>query len=127
MALSRKNFEAASRFSVVAAACALWLCFWAAQIGAQQARASGEELQQITVTARKTFPDEEVTRRVATALHADPYILDDHVTIMTKNGVVTLRGLALDHWDVMQMKRLARKMPGVRKVVDELDVVMTGD
>jgi osmotically-inducible protein OsmY len=104
------------------------LCFWATRIDAQQAAApTGDELQQITVTAKKTFPDEVVTEQVATALHDDPYILDTHVTITTKNGVVTLHGLALDNWDVAQMKRLVRKMAGVRRVVNDLDVLITGD
>jgi osmotically-inducible protein OsmY len=99
----------------------------ATQNRAQETRAPGGNLQQITVTARRVFQDEEVTQRVAAALHADPYILDDHVTITTKDGVVTLHGLALDNWDVIQMKRLIWKMPGVRQVVDKLDVLMTGD
>ena len=112
-----------SRFCILTLSCVL-----ATQNRAQETRApGGNELQQITVTAKKTIQDEEVTQRVAAALHANPYILDDHVTITTKDGVVTLHGLALDNWDVMQMKRLIRKMPGVRQVVDNLDVVMTGD
>jgi osmotically-inducible protein OsmY len=102
-------------------------CVLATQNRAQETRAPNGDLQQITVTARRVFQDQEVTQRVAAALHADPYILDDHVTITTKDGVVTLHGLALDNWDVIQMKRLIRKMPGVRQVVDNLDVLMTGD
>src|SRR6516162_1407531 len=78
-------------------------CVLATQNRAQETRVPSGDLQQITVTARKAFQDEEVTQRVAAALHADPYILDDHLTITTKDGVVTLHGLALDNWDVIQM------------------------
>ena len=115
----RIRFAAAS----FAAIFTLLSCFWATQISAQQARAStGDELQQITVTARKTFPDEETTQRVETALHDDPYILDTHVTITTKNGVVTLHGFVFEYWEVQTMRRLARKIPGVKRVADDLEL-----
>jgi len=98
-------------------------------LAAQQAPPSGRSaLQEITVTARKiSKSDEEVTTQVETALHSDRYIFSDHVTITSKNGVVTLSGIALDYWDVIAMKRLVRKMPGVRKVVDDLDVRSGGE
>lgn len=103
--------------------------FWATPSAAQRAPASGREvLQEITVTARKlSKSDEEVTAQVETALHSDRYIFSDHVTITAKNGIVTLSGMALDYWDVIAMKRLVRKMPGVRKVVDDLDVRQGGE
>jgi osmotically-inducible protein OsmY len=111
------------------AACALLFSFWATPIAAQRAPASGRDaLQEITVTARKlSKSDEEVTAQVETALHSDRYIFSDHVSITSKNGVVTLSGIALDYWDVIAMKRLVRKMPGVRKVVDDLDVRTGGE
>jgi osmotically-inducible protein OsmY len=36
-------------------------------------------------------------------------------------------GIALDYWDVQMMKRLARRIPGVRRVVDDLDVRLGGE
>jgi osmotically-inducible protein OsmY len=103
--------------------------FWAIPVAAQQAPASGRgALQEITVTARKiSKSDEEVTAQVESALHSDRYIFSDHVAITSKNGVVTLSGIALDYWDVIAMKRLVRKMPGVKKVVDDLDVRSGGE
>jgi hypothetical protein len=110
-------------------ACAPLLSFWAIPLAAQQAPASGRDaLQEITVTARKVFKsDEEVTAQVETALHADRYIFSDHITIASKNGVVTLSGIALDYWDVIAMKRLVGKMPGVKRVVDDIDVRLGGE
>lgn len=110
-------------------ACAILFSGWANPLAAQRAPASGRDtLQEITVTARKVAKsDEEVTAQVETALHSDRYIFSDHVTITAKNGVVTLSGIALDYWDVIAMKRLVRKMPGVRKVVDDLDVRAGGE
>jgi osmotically-inducible protein OsmY len=109
--------------------CAPLFGFWAIPGAAQQIPASGRDpLQEITVTARKVFKsDAEVTAQVETALHSDRYIFSDHVTITAKNGVVTLSGIALDYWDVIAMKRLVRKMPGVKRVVDDLDVRFGGE
>lgn len=110
-------------------ACVFLVGFWAKPLAAQQVPASGRgALQEITVTARKiSKSDAEVTTQVETALHSDRYIFSDHVTITSKNGIVTLSGIALDYWDVIAMKRLVRKMPGVRKVVDDLDVRSGGE
>jgi hypothetical protein len=97
---------------------------WAPPVTAQHAPASGRDaLQEITVTARKVSKtDEEVTEQVETVLHSDRYIFSDHVTIKSKNGVVTLSGIAVDYWDVIAMQRLVRRMPGVKKVVDNIDI-----
>jgi osmotically-inducible protein OsmY len=110
--------------TLLIATCAPWIGFWATPVAAQHAAALGRDaLQQITVTARKvSMTDEEVTAQVETALHSDRYIFSEHVTITSKNGVVTLRGIAVDYWDVIAMKRLVRRMPGVKKVVNDLDV-----
>ena len=114
---------------LLSAACTPVLGFWATPVAAQHAPASGRDaLQEITVTARKVSKtDEEVTEQVETALHSDRYIFSDHVTIRSKNGIVTLSGIALDYWDVIAMKRLVRKMPGVKKVLDDLDVRVGGE
>jgi osmotically-inducible protein OsmY len=114
---------------LLSAACAPVLGFWAAPVAAQQAAGSGRNaLQEVTVTARKlSKSDEEVIEQVETALHSDRYIFSEHVTVTAKNGVVTLTGVAVDYWDVIAMKRLVRRMPGVKKVVDDIDVSIGGD
>jgi osmotically-inducible protein OsmY len=100
------------------------LALWVTPIAAQQAPPSARDvLQEITVTARKvSMTDEEVTAQVETALHSDRYIFSDHVTITSRNGVITLRGIATDYWDVIAMKRLVRRIPGVKRVVDDIAV-----
>lgn len=100
------------------------LGFWATPVAAQRAPASGSDtLQEITVKARKlSKTDEEVKEQVETALHSDRFIFSEHVTIKSKDGVVTLSGIAVDYWDVIAMKRLVRRMPGVKRVVDNLDI-----
>lgn len=105
-------------------------CVWGMQTGAQPTAVSGKFLEPITVTARKEAvpkTDEEVTRQVEAALRADPYVFDSHVRITTKDGVVTLSGMVLDVWDVFTLKRIVRKMAGVKKVIDQLDLEVGGD
>jgi hypothetical protein len=108
----------------LSAACAPMLGFWATPLAAQRAPGSGSDtLQEITVKARKlSKTDEEVKEQVETALHSDRFIFSEHVTIKSKDGVVTLSGIAVDYWDVIAMKRLVRRMPGVKRVVDNLDI-----
>ena len=109
---------------LIGAVSAAVLGFSATPIAAQQAPpASRDVLQEITVTARKVSKtDAEVQEQVETALRSDRYIFSDHVTITSRNGVITLRGIATDYWDVIAMKRLVRRMPGVKKVVDDIAV-----
>ena len=110
--------------ALLSAACAPVLGFCASPVAAQHAPAAGRDaLQEITVTAKKlSKTDEEMTAQVETALRSDRFIFSEHVTIASKNGVVTLSGIAVDYWDVITMKRLVRRMPGVKRVVDNIDI-----
>ena len=70
--------------------------------------------------------DEAVTGQVVQALRADPYVVSDHMSVVTENGVVKLQGIALDLWDLQRALRLARRLAGGRRVVNELEL-MVGD
>jgi osmotically-inducible protein OsmY len=72
-------------------------------------------------------PDAEVQEQVETAMHSDPYFYDGHVTITVKNGVVTMRGFVFDEWDLRTAKRIARKTPGVKRVIDDLEIELGGE
>jgi osmotically-inducible protein OsmY len=80
---------------------------------------------EVVVTAKKLpVPDEELTRRVEEALQADPYIFTEHVTVRTQNGVVHVEGLIYNYTDLIDLKQIARKIRGAKRVV--LDVEMIG-
>jgi osmotically-inducible protein OsmY len=105
-------------------------CVWGMQAGAQQTDVPGKLLEPIIVTAKKQETpktDQEVTKQVEAALRADRYVFDEHVTVTTKDGVVTLSGFVLDIWDVFTLRRIVRKMPDVKKVVDQLTLELGGD
>jgi hypothetical protein len=66
--------------------------------------------------------DEELKNRVQSALHADPYFYDAHVTVSVENGAVVLRGFVFSEWDLRNAVRIAAKAAGDRKVIDNLSI-----
>lgn len=97
---------------------------WATVALAQTKATPADVLSEITVTARKVTLDEEVSRNVAFALHSDAYVDDAHVTITTKNGVVTLHGFVQDAWDLLALRRIAKKVPGAKRIVNDVELVL---
>jgi osmotically-inducible protein OsmY len=70
-----------------------------------------------------TRPDAEAVRkRVATALHANPYFLDRHVAVSVEDGRIVLRGIVFSDWDLQEALRLARESAGAMDVVDDLSI-----
>ena len=75
---------------------------------------------EVIVEANRRVPDEEVTRHLQEGLATDPWIYSEHVTVTTHNGVVTLEGIVTDSGDLLRLLRLAHRIPGVRRVVDNM-------
>ena len=65
---------------------------------------------------------EQLRNRVVTAMHVDPYLLDEHIEVTVAKGVIVLRGFVLSAWDLREAVRVARKVPGATPVVDELSI-----
>jgi osmotically-inducible protein OsmY len=87
-------------------------------------------LDAIVVTAKKRSDpaaDEKMKQQVEEALHSDAYFYDEHVAVTIKNGVATLQGIVFDDWDLRQAMRIARKVPGVRRVVNDLEIKLGGE
>jgi osmotically-inducible protein OsmY len=100
------------------------LVCWAALAGAQNVGAG--RLEPIVVTAKRhsdPVADEKMKTQVEEALHSDPFFYDEHVTVTVENGVATLRGMVFDDWDMRQAMRISRKIAGVKRVVNDLDMV----
>jgi osmotically-inducible protein OsmY len=82
------------------------------------------------VTAKRrpeVVADEELTKRVEAGLHDDPYFYDAHVTVTVKSGVATLHGIVFDDWDLRQALRLAKRIAGVRRVINDLEIKLGGE
>lgn len=89
---------------------------------AQTPRGSRSETQEIIISAARVA-DEVLTAKVVQVLQEDPYVFSDHVTVTTQNGVVTVEGIVGDTGERFRILRLCRKIPGTRRVVDELEIV----
>ena len=74
---------------------------------------------EIVVTARRQS-DVALAASVAMAVRADPYIFGDHVTVTAENGVVRVGGLVNDLADLYAILRLARRIAGHGRVVNEI-------
>jgi osmotically-inducible protein OsmY len=65
-----------------------------------------------------------VQQHVETAMQSDRYFLDEHVTVTVKDGVVMLTGIVFDEWDLRTARRIAKRIPGVKRVVNDLELVL---
>jgi osmotically-inducible protein OsmY len=65
---------------------------------------------------------EQLRNRVVTAMHEDPYLLDEHIEVTVAKGVIVLRDFVLSAWDLREAVRVARKVAGDTQVVDELSI-----
>jgi osmotically-inducible protein OsmY len=70
--------------------------------------------------------NEMLARQIRAALRADRYLDDGHINVSVENGVVTLRGLVFDEWDLRSAMRIARKAAGDRLVIDSLSIEQGG-
>jgi osmotically-inducible protein OsmY len=84
------------------------------------------ELDPIVVTARR-LADQVLQHQVQLALEENRYFLADHLNIEVRNGVVTLTGQVFDEWDLRIALREARRVAGVRRVVNALEFIQGGE
>ena len=106
-----------------------WTCC-AIPVCADEVGGSPATLDAIVVTGRKiqeAVPDAEVKQRVETAMRSDQYFYDEHVTITIKDGVVTLHGIVFDDWDLRTARRIAKRIPGVKRVINDLEMELGGE
>jgi osmotically-inducible protein OsmY len=77
---------------------------------------------EVTITASRQS-DAVLTAKVEQALHDDPYIFADHMSVVAENGIVRLKGVAVDMSDLRQALALARRIAGSRRVINEIDLI----
>jgi osmotically-inducible protein OsmY len=76
--------------------------------------------KEIVVTAARQS-DAAMAARVSTAIERDPYIFSDHTTVTVENGVVKLGGVVRDLSDLNSILRLAHRIAGRGRVVNEIE------
>jgi osmotically-inducible protein OsmY len=106
------------------------LAGFAAPAGAQTAAApavspSGS-VAHSAAKGRDSVTDEELRKRVQTALHSDPYFYDEHVMVSVDDGVVVLHGFVFSDWDLRDAMRIASRAALESRVVDDLSIEAGG-
>ena len=102
-----------------------------AELASVQSAAAATVSQSGSTAAASTpgadsMTDEELTRRVQAALHADPYFYDKHVSVSVDNGAVVLHGIVFSEWDLRDAIRIAKQAADRRMVVDDLSIQLGG-
>jgi osmotically-inducible protein OsmY len=124
--LRKKLIGIACAYSV-ALACGLG--GYASQVAAQTAesRAAGRSSIGGASTLRGAdAANQKLQKQVAAALHADPYLDDEHINVSVERGVVILSGLVFDDWDLRTALRTAREAAGHDPVVDSISIEQGG-
>jgi osmotically-inducible protein OsmY len=80
---------------------------------------------EIVVTAKRS--DEAIAANVEAALKQNPYIFSDHITVTAKNGVVRVAGMVNDLNDLLAILRVARRVAGRGRVVNEIEFQAVDD
>jgi osmotically-inducible protein OsmY len=105
------------------------ICWSTHLLGGDADPTAAVTLDPIIVTEQKSanaIADEKLRQIVKTALHDDPYCYDYHFTVTVKDGVVILNGFAVDMWDMQDAKRISGKIPGVKRVINSIELVGQG-
>jgi osmotically-inducible protein OsmY len=76
--------------------------------------------------AAKPKADLDLAEKVQTALQSDPYINDTHIVVSVERGTVYLRGFVMGAWDLLDAIRIAHRVAGGNRVIDELSIQMGG-
>jgi osmotically-inducible protein OsmY len=92
---------------------------------AQAAPAPRSGNPEVVITASRE-PDAVLVARVERAMQDDPYLYVNHVSVSAENGVVRLEGFVGDPFDMLQLVRLARRIAGKRRVINEIEVISGG-
>jgi osmotically-inducible protein OsmY len=105
-------------------ACLIGAAAWLGTCGT--VLADSRPLDTIVVSARR-LADEQIRIQVETALRNDPTLMSNHLDVSIKDGVVTLSGLVFDDWDLRLARRAAKRVPGVKRVVNDLEIKLGGE
>lgn len=73
-------------------------------------------------TPEQRLAEAALEQRVEEALSADPTIFSGNITVRADQGVVHLGGFVWNDDDIYRVQRIAERVPGVTRVVDELEL-----
>ena len=77
----------------------------------------------MALAAEKNTSDDAIYDNVRRRLASDPVVKGGGLQVDVKSGIVTLRGTVEEQKQKDKAGRLAKKVPGVKSVANELTVV----
>jgi osmotically-inducible protein OsmY len=89
-----------------------------------QARTEAEPPNMSAAAYKKA--DLDLAEKVQTALQTDPYINDTHIVVAVDKGTIYLRGFVMGAWDLLDAMRIAHRVAGSNRVIDELSIMVGG-
>jgi hypothetical protein len=88
---------------------------------------SDEDIRDEVVVSAARLSDEVLVAKVTTAVQQQPYIFSNHLTVTAENGVVRLEGRLSDRHDLLSVLRLARRIAGKGRVVNNIEFAPSDD
>jgi hypothetical protein len=85
-----------------------------------------ESHPEIVITGTRES-DAVLVAKVEKALQSDPYLFVSHINVSAENGVVRIEGVVQDPFDMLQLLRIARRVAGKRRVINEIEFVDGGE
>lgn len=108
------------KFVILASALGVVCCVAILAVAQERVPSPGSG-ESVVITAPKERPsDQEVTKRVQSALDADRYVDASQITVTTQDGVVTVDGIVGDLWTFMRVLRISGRVAGARRVEESL-------
>jgi hyperosmotically inducible protein len=77
-------------------------------------------------TAAQKQTDRDIADRVQAALNADSGLYAKHINVRAYNGIVRLGGYVWDQPDLDEAQRIAGLVPGVTRVVNDMELERGG-
>jgi osmotically-inducible protein OsmY len=77
-------------------------------------------------TTNELQANAELADHVESALNSDKFLFTRHISVRADSGVVHLEGYVWMPTDIYEAKRVAKRVPGVTVVVDELELQRGG-
>ena len=68
--------------------------------------------------------DLELKANVESELKWEPSVNAAEVGVAAKDGIVTLHGFVQDAWDLLALRRIAKKVAGAKKVVNDVELML---
>jgi osmotically-inducible protein OsmY len=90
--------------------------------GAQALADAARSMPGSAKQASLNVSDQELDKRVEAALERAPYLYAQHITVTSRDGIVTLGGMVENPSDLRDALKISGRVDGVKDLVDDLEI-----